>query len=389
MANSNESVQPLAKVQKLSDTLSDDVNDVEQSLDFYRQKALEDIDGCQNEIDALNEKASEEILQVEQKYNKLRKPHYEKRNELIKNIPNFWVTAFVNHPQISAVLEDVEEDCLHYLSKLEVEEFEDIKSGYKISFIFASNPYFSNTVLVKEFHLATTGDPASKSSKIEWKNGMDISAKILQNGNNRKRKRGQSRSFFQWFEDNTDPSADDIAEVVKDDMWPNPLQYYLASDIEVENGISDDDDDDMDDSVVVLDEDDDEEDEDVDQEDEVYEVLDDDDEDDEEVNESIDDDDVEVLDDIEEEIGDDDVEEVHLDESEDKDDDILDNSGAEGDSNGLIEIKPNESEKPTESKPNQSENVTGEKSNKKDLSVEESNKKTEEKTQNERESKTE
>lgn len=42
---------------------------------------------------------------------------------------------------------------------------------------------------------------------------MDISAKIKQNGNNRKRKRGQSRSFFQWFEDNTDPSADDIAEV--------------------------------------------------------------------------------------------------------------------------------------------------------------------------------
>ncbi|VDI18041.1 template-activating factor I [Mytilus galloprovincialis] len=386
MANSEETAQPLAKVQKLSETMSDDANDVEQSLDFYRQKALEDIDGCQNKIDALNEKASEEILQVEQKYNKLRKPHYEQRNELIKNIPNFWVTAFVNHPQISAVLEDVEEDCLHYLSKLEVEEFEDIKSGYKISFVFASNPYFSNTVLVKEFHLSFTGDPTSKSSKIEWKNGMDISAKIKQNGNNRKRKRGQSRSFFQWFEDNTDPSADDIAEVVKDDMWPNPLQYYLASDIEVENGISDDDDDDMDDSVVVLDEDDDDEDEDGDQEDEVYEVLDDDDENDEEVNESIDDDDVEVLDDIEEEIADDDVEEVNLDDSEEIDEDILDNSGGEGDSNGLIEIKPNQSEKPTDSKP--SENVTDEQSNKKDSSLEESNKNTEEKTQNESESKT-
>lgn len=93
MANSEETAQPLAKVQKLSETMSDDANDVEQSLDFYRQKALEDIDGCQNKIDALNEKASEEILQVEQKYNKLRKPHYEQRNELIKNIPNFWVTA--------------------------------------------------------------------------------------------------------------------------------------------------------------------------------------------------------------------------------------------------------------------------------------------------------
>ncbi len=27
-------------------------------------------------------------------------------------------------------------------------------------------------------------------------------------------------------------------QVIKDDMWPNPLQYYLAPDIEVEeNGI--------------------------------------------------------------------------------------------------------------------------------------------------------
>lgn len=58
------------------------------------------------------------------------------------------------------------------------------------------------------------GDPASKSTKIEWKSGMDITAKILQNGNNRKRKRGPRRSFFQWFQDNTDPSGDDIAEVV-------------------------------------------------------------------------------------------------------------------------------------------------------------------------------
>ena len=57
------------------------------------------------------------------------------------------------------------------------------------------------------------GDPASKSSKIEWKSGMDLSARILQNGNNRKRKRGPRRSFFQWFQDNRDPSADDIAEV--------------------------------------------------------------------------------------------------------------------------------------------------------------------------------
>lgn len=54
---------------------------------------LEQIDACQNEIDSLNEKASEEILKVEQKYNKLRKPHMDRRNEIVQNIPNFWITA--------------------------------------------------------------------------------------------------------------------------------------------------------------------------------------------------------------------------------------------------------------------------------------------------------
>lgn len=42
--------------------------------------------------------------------------------------------------------------------QVEVEEFEDIKSGYKISFHFKSNPYFSTEVLCKEFHLAPTGE---------------------------------------------------------------------------------------------------------------------------------------------------------------------------------------------------------------------------------------
>lgn len=66
---------------------------IDEGLADGESEFLEQIDTCQNEIDSLNEKASEEILKVEQKYNKLRKPLFEKRNEIIKNIPNFWVTA--------------------------------------------------------------------------------------------------------------------------------------------------------------------------------------------------------------------------------------------------------------------------------------------------------
>lgn len=59
----------------------------------------------------------------------------------------------MNHPDLSALLDDSEEDCLHHLTKLEVEEFEDIKSGYWIKFYFEENPYFENAVITKEYHL--------------------------------------------------------------------------------------------------------------------------------------------------------------------------------------------------------------------------------------------
>jgi len=236
------------------------VDSDEKELEVETQKALEEIDSCQNEIDQLNEKASEEILKVEQKYNKLRKPFFQKRNDLIKKIPNFWVTAFVNHPQISAVLDEEEEECLHYLTTLEVEEFDDIKSGYCIKFHFDENPFFKNDVLSKEFQLGTSGDPTSTSTVIQWHDDMDLTKQgkeqqQQQQKEGRKRALEPPRTFFTWFCDNADASVDDIAETIKDDMWPNPLQYFLVPDIDLDNengmeGESDEDDDEENGGIV-------------------------------------------------------------------------------------------------------------------------------------------
>jgi template-activating factor I len=46
-----------------------------------QQEAVEHIDEVQNEIDRLNEQASEEILQVEQKYNKLCRSFFFRRGQ--------------------------------------------------------------------------------------------------------------------------------------------------------------------------------------------------------------------------------------------------------------------------------------------------------------------
>lgn len=42
---------------------------------------------------------------------------------------------FVNHPQVSALLTEDDEEALQFLTKVEVQEFDDIKSGYTINFV--------------------------------------------------------------------------------------------------------------------------------------------------------------------------------------------------------------------------------------------------------------
>merc|ERR1712202_105571 len=87
---------------------------------------------------------------------------------------------------------------------------------------------------------------------------MDLTAKAKEEKSTGKKRPRETRTYFNWFADNGDPSADDIAEVIKDDMWPNPLQYFLVPDIELENGGEEEEleeeEEEVDDNVVVTEE---------------------------------------------------------------------------------------------------------------------------------------
>lgn len=87
--------------------------------------------------------------------------------KLIAKIQNFTVTTFVNHPQVSALLGEEDKETVHYLTRAEVTEFEDIISDYGIDFYFDENPFLENKVLFKEFHLNESGHPSSKSTEIK------------------------------------------------------------------------------------------------------------------------------------------------------------------------------------------------------------------------------
>lgn len=221
---------------------------------------LSEAEVIQREICNLNEKASEEILKVEQKFNKLRRPHFEKRNELLSQVPNFWLTTMANHPIISPMIDSAEEeDCLRYLVNLDVEEFDDIKSGYKLKLQFKENQYIANDVVVKQFQVISSEEVASVvSPPIEFKNtqrGQKLKQIVQESIEQQRRfhRPDQAQpSFFAWLSESTESGNDEVAEVIKDQIWPNPLEYFFAPADDNDYGTdeSDDEDEEIDDEEL-------------------------------------------------------------------------------------------------------------------------------------------
>jgi len=180
------------------------------------QTAVSCVEDCQLELDQMSQMANEEILKVEQKYNTARKPAYEQRNKYIKKISGFWAKVFSNHSELKRVLTKDDLTCFQYLKTIELDDLEAPKSGFSIKFHFAENPFFTNTCITKEYLMTWNEKPSCCCTAITWKPAMNLT-------------RYNDSSFFSWFCSQSDASTDDIAEIIKEELWPNPLSFYNKS----------------------------------------------------------------------------------------------------------------------------------------------------------------
>lgn len=231
------------------------------------EAAVNGMKECQVVIDELTQNANDEILKVEQKYNKLRKPEYSKRNNFIKKIDGFWADVFSHHPELKGVLRKDDIKCFKFLKTIELDDLEPPKTGFSIKFNFSPNPYFTNSSITKEYVLPWNDSPSCQCTSIDWKPSMDLT-------------RFTNNSFFSWFCSQDDASTDDIAEIIKDELWTNPLVYYSTNRKSGSDSELSDDEDAHEAAVYVSDEDEDanyissegEEDEDDDDEEEEWET---------------------------------------------------------------------------------------------------------------------
>lgn len=102
-----------------------------QETDKETQKALEDVDAVQviifiyiyiqEEIEKLNEQEQSELDAIEKKYNKMRAPHYQKRDKIIQTIPGFYCEVFQNHSELGDLMQEADIEVMEHCTYIDVE----------------------------------------------------------------------------------------------------------------------------------------------------------------------------------------------------------------------------------------------------------------------------
>ncbi|KAI0119229.1 nucleosome assembly protein [Daldinia grandis] len=259
-----------------------------ESLPSVVRRRVAGLKGIQKDHSKLEAEFQEEVLQLEKKYFAKFTPLYEKRAaivngkdepteeqvkagedeedekdeaeaeaekgeeekatsetaELVKGIPEFWLSAMKNQISLAEMITDRDEAALRYLTDIRMEYLD--KPGFRLIFEFAENEFFTNKTITKTYFYQNEsgygGDfiyDHAEGDKIEWKEGRDLTVRIeskKQRNKNTKqtrivKKTVPTESFFNFFSPPKAPTDDDDNDAASDIEERLELDYQLGEDI--------------------------------------------------------------------------------------------------------------------------------------------------------------
>lgn len=243
----------------------------------------------QSQHDEIEAKFFEERTALEVKYEKLYEPLYTKRHDIVngvvevdtvakeptsdkaaegqdsdaKGVPDFWLTAMKTNEVLTDEILERDEAALKYLKDIKWSRIDDPR-GFKLEFVFNTNPFFKNSVLTKTYHMVDDDDPILEKAigtEIEWYPGKNLTQKILK----KKPKKGsknakpitkteECESFFNFFnppqlpEDEVDIDEDtadelqgqmehdyDIGTTIKEKIIPHAVSWFTGEAVQAED----------------------------------------------------------------------------------------------------------------------------------------------------------
>ncbi|KAJ6501667.1 hypothetical protein C8R47DRAFT_1108264 [Mycena vitilis] len=197
-------------------------------------------------------------------------PAYESRREVLKSIAKFWPVALMNHSHFAFFAQhSADQLALSYLEDLWIARDTVEPRCYTIEFYFKENPFFTNTVLKKEYKykappavaddkpdengitetmldFSWERDVEAAAFKIDWKDPANALTKLYpgEAGEDEDDISVDAGSFFNFFE-----KAEDGAELgitIANEVFPEAIEYFLGQaggDDDVDSDDEDEDDD--------------------------------------------------------------------------------------------------------------------------------------------------
>ncbi|BAM39571.1 nucleosome assembly protein [Theileria orientalis strain Shintoku] len=186
---------------------------------------LSEFDEVQKALMSLDEECANEQMNIQRMFDKKKQPYYDKRQEIIDNIPGFWCKALTHHPAL-CYLTSADIPVLEQLKSIELYDNLDNNGSYKLTLNFSdkASEFMSPLSLTKHVVFNNNKENVKECTKITWKPGKSPVDEAIKA---RKNDKCIDWSLFEWFTEEEWLNRPDIGEIIRREVWHAPLAYYM------------------------------------------------------------------------------------------------------------------------------------------------------------------
>lgn len=200
----------------------DETEEVQAKFAKIDDSLRKDLESVQDELNKLEQGCREEQIEVQCKFDALKKKHFDSRGELVRKIPAFWKEVILNFGTPAGLIHPNEVEILDYLEDVKLEDNLDKKGSHKFTFIFKENPFFKETTLTKQV-------------KVQDEENVHISATpltFIKNPLEGLPEEETASSFLHWFQSTDEDGEDDFGSTFREHVWEEAVNVYSPDDID-------------------------------------------------------------------------------------------------------------------------------------------------------------
>lgn len=241
-----------------NDVASKKVKDGVNDFDSSEMESLSEFQSVQSRLMGLDDECVKEQLKIQRKFAGRMRPLMVERQGVIEKIPNFWGRVLNNIPlDEDQVFCPEDAELLPELELVDLDDNIDDRGSYKLTMRFSpkAKEYFSPSVIEKTviFDDKSTGEPTVTCTKIEWVPGKNIVEKVRERRRKTQEGDGDDEdlefSLFEWFTSNPDEITVQLGEIIRRQVWQNPILFLYDGFGEDSDDDDEEDDDEAEDEV--------------------------------------------------------------------------------------------------------------------------------------------